>query len=161
MVVSNTGSLVTPGSSYTPPTFARPTSRILSLASLPGFNFTLTSADLVNVTVDQGTAIANLPANQFTVDLASDTITLAAGVSLVGIDRVEVSIAAPAVHEAGDPVLYYGDEPIMVGQPVVNGSGSVVQDAERPRRAIHRRDGRHERHAVVRLQAQATSGRSR
>ncbi len=128
VVVSNTGSLVGIGSSYTPPTFIAPTSRVLSLASLPGFNFTLTAADLVAVTVYRGTDIANLPSNQFTVNDAAGTITLASGVSLVGIDRAEISIATPAVHVAGDPVLYYGDEPVMVGQPVVNGSGAVVQD---------------------------------
>ena len=153
-LIDSVGQPVPVGKSYTPPAFypssgTFPTS--LDLSSLSGFNYQLKAGDVVNLivyqgdvvnqVVYQGTSIYQLPAADFTVDTAANTITISSGVNLTGVTEIAVSIATQAYHAAGDPMEYYGFEPLQVGQPVVMaGQPGVLRD--RPGRAVH---GRHNR----------------
>ena len=84
------------------------------------------AGDIVNLVIYQGTAIYQVPAADFTINTGDNTITLHSGAIPTGVSEIAVSIATQAYHAAGDPIFYYGFEPLQVGQPVVNSSGSLV-----------------------------------
>ncbi|MEY2518221.1 MAG: large repetitive protein, partial [bacterium] len=82
------------------------------------------------VTVYDGTLIYNLAPDKYTVDFANDEIDLGSGLPFAGrAVTLKVTIAVPAVQAAGDPVLWYGDEPLAIGQPIVDSGGNLVYDA--------------------------------
>ena len=79
------------------------------------------------VTVYDGTLIYNLAPDKYTIDFANDEIDLGTGLPFAGrAVTLKVTIAVPAVQVAGDPVLWYGDEPLAVNQPVVDSGGNLV-----------------------------------
>ncbi len=98
---------------------------VLDLTNLQGFTYQLEAGDIVNLVVYQGTKIYQLPAADFTVNTSASTITVNLGADLTGVTEIAVSIATRAYHAAGEPIYYYGFEPLQVGQPVVS-SGSLV-----------------------------------
>jgi hypothetical protein len=92
----------------------------LTLTAAPGAN------DRVIVTVFAGTRIENLAAGQFSVSGTTLTITKA----FPGPVRVAVTISTPAVHALGDPKYYFGDEPIVAGQPITDSQGNLTFDSQ-------------------------------
>jgi Ca2+-binding RTX toxin-like protein len=126
-LVNGQGGSVAIGTSYSPPEFSAPFGSALNLTSgLSGFSYHLKAGDLVNLVVYQGTAIYDLPAADFTVNTAANTITLAANANLAGVTQIALSIQTLAFHAAGDPQYYYGNEPLQLGQPVVDSTGHLV-----------------------------------
>src|SRR5204863_2429847 len=83
--------------------------------------------------------------NIFNLDPTEFTVTPAAGAGAhdtVALNRlslshkaitdavlVKVVIEHRATHQAGDEQFYFGDEPLQVGQPVVDAEGNLTTDA--------------------------------
>ena len=93
-----------------------------------GYN--LAAGDKVFVTVYQGTRIENLLSGEFTftTGLTNDTLTITK--SLTGPVTIKVVIAVPAVHAAGDPKYYFGDDLVAEGDPITDSQGNLTFDNE-------------------------------
>ncbi len=133
-VVNAHGQPVAVGTAYTPPVFNGPFGSsfngTLNLNSLAGFSYRLKAGDVVHLVAYRGTAILDLPASDYTVNTAANTITISnPSATLAGVSEIALSIATQAYHAAGDPMYYFGNEPLQVGQPVVNSTGSLVLDS--------------------------------
>ena len=129
-LITAQGQPVAVGSPYTPPAFFAPFGTTLNLNTLAGFTYRLKAGDLVSLVEYKGTAIVDLPAADYTVNTAANTITLInPAANLAGVSEIALSIATQAYHAAGDPRYYFGSEPLQVGQPVVDSSGNLVLGA--------------------------------
>jgi len=132
-LVDAQGDLVPEGTLYTPVAFTRaslPGGTVLDLDTVAGFAYDLGAADQVAVTVYDGTRIFSLAASAFAVNATDNTLTLSSAVPTAGAQvTVTVVIATPAVHDADDPQQYFGNEPLQVGQPIVDSQGNLVLDA--------------------------------
>ena len=136
-LVDENGGLVEIGAPYTPPTFANPASNVLDLTGIHD----LTADDGVTVTVIFGTVIFNLSGSDIVVDELADTVAVPLSIDLpkwdpadptvaIGFDEAifKVTIAVEAVHQDGDQRFYFGTEPLVVGQPVVDSVDQLVLD---------------------------------
>ena len=85
--------------------------------------------DLVNLIAYQGTAIYELPAADFTVNTAADTVTLSPNANLTGVTEIAVSIATQASTPPATPSTTSAPSRLQIGQPVVNSSGNLVLNA--------------------------------
>jgi hypothetical protein len=121
------------GLPYTPPTFVRPGTNVLDLDTLAGFgsgagDFHLAAGDRVGVTVYRGSEITNLAAGGFSVNVAQNAITILDPSINLNTATFRIVIARPSVHEAGDAKLYFGNEVLAVGDPVVDAVGNLAID---------------------------------
>src|SRR4030095_12754877 len=73
--------------------------------------------------------IFNLASTEFTVDPATNTITLNPTTAINSLVTLKIVLAAPSFHRAGDRKVYFGDDPLQVGQPVVDAQGNLTFDA--------------------------------
>ena len=121
--------------SYTPP--------LKTLASLNGpitirlaqdlnLSYALKSGDLVSVTIEDGSDIFNLSSSEVSFSVANDSITItpSAAHQIGHSVTAKFTIETPATYSGGEPVFYFGDEPIQVGQPVTDSQGNLVFDAQ-------------------------------
>ncbi|MFC1533492.1 hypothetical protein ACFL7M_09040, partial [Thermodesulfobacteriota bacterium] len=122
-MIDENGQRVELGTPYTPPTFNSELTNgtVLNLDDL-------NSGDIVRVTVFNGTQIYRLAETEFIVDTAQNRITLDPVTEITDPVTIKVVIATQAFNEAGDPKLYFGDEYVEVGQPVVDFNGNIKLD---------------------------------
>ena len=99
-----------------------------STGSPVALGYDLAAGDNVFVTVYQGTRIENLLSTEFTftTGLTNDTLTITQ--AFTGAVTIKVVIAVPAVHAAGDPKYYFGDELVADGDPITDSQGNLTFD---------------------------------
>ena len=103
-LITAQGQPVAVGSPYTPPAFFAPFGTTLNLNTLAGFTYRLKAGDLVSLVEYKGTAIVDLPAADYTVNTAANTITLInPAANLAGVSEIALSIATQAVSRRGRP----------------------------------------------------------
>ena len=135
-LVQSDGTLAPIGAAnFAPPatTFsALPAGTVLHVGELTS-GYQLQAGDQVSVLVYDGSNIHQLAAGAFTVDTGANTVTLLGAVSTTcttaGCVGVKLVIATPATHTAGQAQQYNGSEPVQVGQPVLDTSGSLQLDS--------------------------------
>ena len=132
-LIGEDGNRVEAGTAYAPPAFVATATagRVLDLDDLDAdgtFDHDLLAGDLVSVTVYDRTWIYNLGAGEFTVNAATNAITLFPASPIVRAVTIKVTIQTKAYNAAGDPKKYFGDEAVAVGQPVVDTIGFLVLD---------------------------------
>ena len=100
---------------------------VLDLRTLAGFAYDLKASDQVKLIVYNGTNVFQLSSGKYAVNANLDRIALQS-LGITGTVTVAVSIATPALCSAGDLVRYYGDEPVLIGQPKVDYLGNIKVD---------------------------------
>ena len=91
----------------------------------------LLPTDQVTVLVYDGTDIYQLSQSQYSVNFATDTVTINAIATKclsTNCVTVKVVIETPEVHTASQAEQYTGNEPVVAGQPIVDAEGHVQLD---------------------------------
>jgi len=113
------------------------------LSTLPGFTYHLQAGDIVSVTIvdaptiniaslttpaSHGYRIFNLATSDFNVDVVNNKIVLHPSTLIGEPVLVKIVIQTKAFHLNGDFQFFFGDEPLQVGQPVVDSNNQLVLD---------------------------------
>ncbi|MGB0717628.1 MAG: hypothetical protein ACPGXK_17245, partial [Phycisphaerae bacterium] len=122
-LIDENGLRVEIGSAYQPPTFDVPANAVTNLS----LNYNITGNDLISVVLFDGTRIRSLDPSNYSIDRSNDRITVFA-LDLEEDGEVKISIATPAYQQAGDPIRYFGNEPVQIGEPVTDSSGNLKLD---------------------------------
>ena len=142
MLVQSDGSTVdinsnVAGNPFNPPTAQFPSgissSTVIDVSTLitepGGGTFNIPAGAQIGVTIYDDSNIFDLAPGEFTVSGNQVLLNnLTAGHTTSAPITVKLTIAVPKTHAAGDAVQYVGNEPVMIGQPVVDSQGGLQQD---------------------------------
>ncbi|MFC1859388.1 beta strand repeat-containing protein, partial [Thermodesulfobacteriota bacterium] len=127
-LLDETGQRVEIGTAFTPPTFVFNSGfGIGDTLDLSILGYNLNDADSIVITILRDSEVSQLAGNEFDVD-PSDPQKIVLNTAIAGKVSVKVVIAVQAVHESGEPIYYFGDEALQVGQAQVDTQGNLVLD---------------------------------